>query len=392
MNQADNSKQGYPTPEQELVLQAAFLPQQSAITAWHKWLEAIDIEDHDAESYHLFPFVYRNLSDSQLEIREMVRLKGVYKRRWYENKIVFAKLTSILTNFQEAGIKTLVLKDAALASYYSQDNGCRYIYHLDILVSPADASAAIALLKNMGWQPKTHISERLISVYQGLGFQDNSKYPLNLQWHVFPSAFQDRPDDEFWQGAITTTIGDVSTYVLDPTDQLLSLCLQVYSWTPILPIRWLTDAIIILNSSQADLDWNRLIEQARKYQLILPLTLMVNQLQKVFPNSVTTTILEQLAEVQVSQFEQIEYRIKTQQNLPVFNSFFLRYFHYLRSVSNKNLAFKLFGFPKYLQYVWELEHVWEVPYQLLLRGMRRMWHELRQRKNESKMTDNIVKT
>ncbi len=302
MNQADNSKQGYPTPEQELVLQAAFLPQQLAITAWHKWLEAIDIEDHDAESYHLFPFVYRNLSDSQLDIPEMVRLKGVYKRRWYENKIVFAKLTTILGEFQKGGIKTLLLKDAALAIHYCQDNGCRYIYHLDILVSPTDASAAIALLKNMGWQPKNHISEQLISVYQGLGFEDNSKYALNLQWHVFPSAFQEHPNDQFWQRAITTKVGDVSTYVLDPTDQLLSLCLQVYSWTPILPIRWLTDATIIINSSQGELDWKRLIEQAQKYQLILPLTLMLNQLQRLFPNSVPTNILEQLAQVQITQF------------------------------------------------------------------------------------------
>ncbi|MCP2727291.1 nucleotidyltransferase family protein [Limnofasciculus baicalensis] len=372
MNQADNSKQGYPTPEQELVLQAAFLPQEVAITAWHKWLEAIDIEDHDTESYHLFPFIYRNLSDSQLDIPEIVRLKGVYKRRWYENKIVFAKLTTILTVFQEAGIKTLLLKDAALATHYCQDNGCRYIYHLDILVSPADASAAIALLKNMGWQPKTHISERLISVYQGLGFEDKSKYPLNLQWHVFPSAFQDNPNDEFWQRAITTKVGDISTYVLEPTHQLLSLCLQVYPWTTLLPIRWLTDATIILNSSQTYIDWNRLIEQAQRYQLILPLTLMLNQLKKLFPDSVPTAILEQLAQVQVSQFEQIEYQIKTKQNISVLNAFFFRYFHYLRSVSNNNLAFKLFGFPKYLQYVWELEYIWEVPYQVMVRGMRRM--------------------
>lgn len=376
MNQSSKLTLSAPTSEQKLVLQAAFLPQEAAITAWHKWLEAVDIEDHDAESYHLFPFVYRNLADSQLEIPEMVRLKGVYKRRWYENKIVFAKLTAILTKFQEAGIKTLILKDAALTTYYSPDNSCRYLYGLDILVSPTDAAAAIALLKQMGWKPKTRISDSLMSVYQGLDFQDGSQYPLTLQWHVFPNFFQEGGDDEFWQGAITTKIGDISTSVLEPTAQLLSLCLQVCAWTPILPIRWLTDARIILNHSGTDIEWHRLIQLGQKYQLILPLTLMLDQLVQVFPDAVPPEILAQLTQLKVSQFELMEYQMKTRRNSVLFNPLFLRYFQYLRAVSNRNLALKLLGFPKYLQYVWELEHIWEVPYQIIVRGMRRMRHQL----------------
>ncbi|MBE9125529.1 MULTISPECIES: nucleotidyltransferase family protein [unclassified Coleofasciculus] len=360
------------TSEHQLLLQASLLQGQKALQAWQQWKEVVDIEDHDAESFHLFPLLYQNLSAHQVDDPHLVRLKGVYRRQWCENQLLFSKLGVILKSFQEAGLKTMLLKAVALASQYYSEKGLRYLSEFDILVPTTDALKAIRLLEQLDWQPKGKLPENLTSVSHILRFENPEGQVINLHWHIFWSCFQDDADNEFWQDSLLTQVRDVSTYVLNPTDHLLALCVQVYPWNPVLPIYWLTDAMTILNSSSAEIDWHRLIRMAHTYQLVLPLKILLTKLQECLDAPIPISTLETLETINISGFEQREYKVLTTKSLPMFGSLTPRYFQYLRAVKNVNSRFKLLEFTRYLQYVWGLDHLWQVPYHATFLGIKRI--------------------
>ena len=76
-----------PTPEQQSLLQAAVLPRHEALRTWAAWREAGGvIDDLDATTQALLPELCRRLlSLGVARIPDMGRLKGAYRRCWYEN-------------------------------------------------------------------------------------------------------------------------------------------------------------------------------------------------------------------------------------------------------------------------------------------------------------------
>ncbi|MBD3562866.1 nucleotidyltransferase family protein, partial [Planktothrix sp. FACHB-1355] len=163
MNYRNDRKFEWVTSEQELLLLAALQQGKDATDAWQQWKTTVDIEDIDPESYRLLPLLYRNLSVHGVEDSEMVRLKGVYRRRWYENQLLVSKITELLRYFQDAAIETLILKDVALLLHYYQDDGLHPIDIFDIFVRWADGDAAIALLNKLGWKLKEKAPDKILS-------------------------------------------------------------------------------------------------------------------------------------------------------------------------------------------------------------------------------------
>lgn len=375
MNRLNDKRDSWFTYQQQLLLKAALFQGTDAVSAWEKWKSSVDFEKIDPGSYRLLPMLYYNLCEHKIKDPLIDRIKGIYRRTWFENQILMRQAFEILELFHSSGIQTIVLKGIALTHLYYKDYGLRPMHDFDILIPTERATEVINLLRNLGWKSEYRLPEKIIPIIHSCDLADSTGlHHMDLHWHLFIECCQPNADDDFWDGALQTTINNIPTHVLNPTDQLLHTIIHGMKWSFIPPFRWVVDAIMILNSSQFEIDWNRLITQAKKRRLILPLRLGLEYLLNSFNAYVPPEILQSIQNVPTSKNEHIEYKYKVENskkkllgNIPVL------WFDSLRLSGNSSLGHKLFGFVKYMQHFWDLEHLWQLPLYALSLSMRKIW-------------------
>lgn len=367
MNKQDKSGL---TNEKKLLLQAAFLSDKTGLNSWHQWRETVDIEDLDTESYRLLPLLYRNLSQQEVIDVHIGRLKGVYRRTWVENQVLFQAIAPILQSFREKGIKTLLLKDAALNLHYYRDNGLRMMPNLELLIHPSDALGGINLLQNIGWQATRKVPQEILPFSQAIGFKNSANQSLILRWHLFADGFSEKAEHDFWENTIITQLGELEIHILSPTDQLLSICATLKN--QVISSNRLADAAIIINTSENQIDWKQLIIKTQEYRLVWGMKNLLTALQEILNISIPSSILTEIMNLPISNFENREYQIMTQENNSILDRFYLRYYQYARMVSDENGKSDFLGFTKYLQYLWGLENLWQVPSRAMIKGIKRL--------------------
>ncbi|MGB3692446.1 MAG: nucleotidyltransferase family protein [Spirulinaceae cyanobacterium] len=365
---ADYPQDNLPTKEQQLLLQSSLEERKIALNAWQTWRGKVDIEDLNSESYHLLPLLYNNLSRYQVEDAEMVRLKGVYRRNWYNNQIFIKEITTILNSLAAAvNLETVLLKDGALVNYY-QNIGLRPINHLDIFVAPQNAFAAIDVLKKLGWQAKADLTKEFIALYPKIGLWNQEGQLLHLNWQIWSNSLVENPS----LPTVTININDLSTRILTPTQQLLYICQQIALAYPNLQPCWLADGKLIIEQHREAINWNLLLEDAQKYKLTIPLKNLLTFIETVFPKTIPPTQLKEIQSLPVSWFDSTEYRLVNSNPLPLIGSLTKRYLQYLRLAKRNQSESGILGFPKYLQRVWGLNSLWQLPYHTVVRGAKKI--------------------
>ena len=366
----------WPNPEQELLLQAALFRGERSLNAWRLWKKRTDIEVDklDLGSFRLLPLVYRNLCDQERNDPLIEKLKGIYRLHWYKNQRLFHHMTPVLKSFHAAGIKTMILKGAAISLEYYRDYGLRAMGDFDVLVPTRQALEAIVLLKSMGWMTRGIASEALTEDYRAVrhsqAFRDSSDCELDFHWHILSGNPAADADDDFWEGARAITIQGVSTLILNPTDQLLHVCVHGAAWDAAPHLRWVADAMVILKVAKSEIDWSRLLLQAQKCRVTMPLKETFAYLRAKFDAPVSAEILKALQNTPVSKRECRVYRYST--SPPTFLSGLVK-FWLINSRSTGEVGFwkKLMQFSKNLPY-WNMPPLWKVPFHIIFRGARKL--------------------
>ncbi|MBA3242461.1 MAG: nucleotidyltransferase family protein, partial [Acidobacteria bacterium] len=147
---ANPKGQCWPDEPQELLLCAALLRGEDALSAWGEWRSTVDPDSLDAGSKRLLPLLYRNLRELGVNDPLVPRLKESYRITWSLNQSVFRQMASLLGSLHGAGIETLVLKGGALVPLYYRDYGVRPMVDFDILVREERAETAMDLLTGLG--------------------------------------------------------------------------------------------------------------------------------------------------------------------------------------------------------------------------------------------------
>src|SRR2546422_8135768 len=133
MNKANGNVDCWPTWQQELLLRAALLQGKNSIEAWEKWKSSTDINQLDLGSHRLLPQLYRNLHVQGVKDRLLEKFKGIYRRTWCDNQLLFHEVSALLRSLGDAGIETIVLKGAALALLHYRDCGLRPMNDFDVM-------------------------------------------------------------------------------------------------------------------------------------------------------------------------------------------------------------------------------------------------------------------
>ena len=367
MNEIEYKLKLWPESLKKSLLRAAFLSGDEALRAWEAWRVQINMDDQpDPGSFRLLAQLYRNLQKHGIEDPLMMKFKGVTRQTWYKNQRFFRSVAPLLRALGEVEIESMLLYGPALALQYYQDYVLNGGPTLTILVRSEQAATAIKQLQALGWASEARLPAELVEPYIASGFmhffRDALERRVHLHWHLLPECCQAEADDDFWAGARATKIQDVTLYTLNPADQVLHICAQDSSIPEVSQFGRAIDVMLVLNAVQAEFDWERLVAQAQKRRLLLPLLNVLGYLQDNLDEPLPPAVWQQLKTAPISTGERLEYKFKTSR-LVVWRRFLRLWFNYSRRRHESHWLRKIIGFPQYLQHFWRLEHLWQVPLQ-----------------------------
>ncbi len=380
MRITDSSGGCWPTPFQELLLKATLLKSDAALQAWQEWFEQDGLDRLDSGSYRLLPLTYRNLQSLDYQDPVLMKLKGVNRRAWCENHLVFRRMAPALAGFHRAGISTLLLKGAALTLLHYRDFGLRPMQDLDVMVPQERALDAVSLLEAQGWSrstlPAVRFGKFFLSYRQSAEFRRPPQERLDLHWHVLAQACHREADQLFWEASVPVEFEGHATRALCPTDQLLHACAHGVAWNDIPPLRWVADACCVLESST--IDWQRLLQVAATCQVVPALRDALRYLVNTVAAPVPEDVLQKLESMPVSPNQQLEYQFHLKQlGTPgMRQTVKALYPQYRRAMEGKGWLNRALGIPLFLQHYWNLDRPWQaIPraFNYAIKRMRQIW-------------------
>lgn len=345
----------WPTESQEILLRAALLPAPEGVAAWQAWKEQNDLvgSHHDIGSFRLLPLVYKNLVAAGVDDPLLPRLKGIYRFSWCANQRLFHDAAGAVQQLQDAGIRTLVLKGAALSALHYQNRGLRPMSDVDVLVPVSQVTQAIERLRRFGWRT-SHLVEEDFSYRHAAQLVNEDGRELDLHWHAFYECLQADADDDLWRRAVPLTLQDVRTLALDPGDALLHTVVHGMRWDEVPTIRWIPDAMAILKSAGDRVDWSRVLEQAGRRRLLLRFGRGLGYLHERFDAAVPDEVLTRLRAHRPAYMERMEYRYLglgiEERARVVLGHYPFHLVDYLRFAAGQGPVRKVLGFPEYLRY------------------------------------------
>lgn len=328
----------FPAPQQEPLLEAAFLRTPGAALAWQEWSSRIDwINDHP-DCFALLPFVYKNLSRLRVRGPLMSKLKGVYRYTWSKNIQDLRKHVDLLRFFHDTGVRVLLLDDAALSVGHQPEAGVYRVSGLDVLVPLHDAKRVLASLAFRGWYPERAQTRRLLWLGHSTRMIGGSDRSFHLHWHAIPGCVSPAADEPFWDQAVPAELLGVPILVLSSADSLLRAITRGIGPNPAPPMRWVTAAAAIVDSAGENMQWDRLPAMAHGLGIGLRLEHGLQYLHKTLRQDRIKGVLEELDGLSPSTVERLEYRFMKydagQRHRPAFNRYRAGMVRYLRHASD----------------------------------------------------------
>lgn len=363
----------WPDSQQRLALHAALGRGQAAADAWREWVDAGGLVVVEPASYEILPTIFANLSGQGQTVPEEGVLRGLHRRTWYQNRTMLARTTAAIQELESAGVRTIVLKGAALLALYYSDAGQRFMLDTDVLVHQADAERADSILRAAGWQTQAWTEaarERVRRLAHAFTFR-SGECELDLHWDVMLESRPPGTEEAYWQRAIPTVVEGVSTRSLSPADLLIHIVVHSYRWTPGPTLRWIIDTVAITRSIDHPIEWKVVVSEARR----LRVTLMVERSLEYAAGlgaDVPPAVLRALGRTRRGWLERLHYYGNTAPAGPL-NSALREISYYLRISGDWPLHRRVRELPAYFQMIWGVAAPAQLPAEALrrLRGRRR---------------------
>ena len=356
----------HPTEEQALLLRAAIYPDSRAYHAWEAWRSAVKPNQVDYGSFRLFPLLYNNLKKFGFQDQALKEYKKAYINSWAKNRILFEHIHWLLNHIQSRGIQPIILKGTSLILRYYQDLGVRPMSDFDFLVPLNQTLECATILRNAGWFPELPLPRNSLKTYtkytNALNFSHPQKGNLDLHWHLLKWSLSPDADADFWRGAQQIKFKDLDILGLNSSDELFHIIMHGTNWNRMSPIRWVADAMIIINR-EPSLDWDRIVMHAKKHRMTLLLLDALTYLKENFDPPIPASFFEKLKSNQVLKNEKREYNLRTRR--PFLSSLApTQWAYYPRIAEDTNQKHGLIGFINYLVAINGLNSIWELVPQL----------------------------
>ncbi len=346
------------------LLRAALVRDDGVGAAWHAWRKHADLDRLDTASASLLPLLGRNLERHAVATPDQPYFRWLHRAAWTANMRQLVEAGRLLNRLTAAGHEAVLLKGAALiASRAYDDAGLRPMADVDVLVRCDEASAVMGLLRTSGWKPVgwaafCNAPELTIPVRHSHGFVHPSGAQVDLHWHVLWESCANDADAVFWARARTIDWFGRVVRVLDPAHQLLHVCVHGARWERPSTLRWVADAVHLLETFPA-LDWTEVEAAARRHGVVLALREALRTLVDLLAAPVPPDVLARLARHRIGSAERLQYRLQMTppgllRGLPLLA---VHQWRLARSVG----GWPVVGLPRYLRRMYEIEHLRQVP-------------------------------
>ena len=362
--------ESFPDTRQTWLLKACLSSSAQEIQRyWLLWRSSVNIEHLDDASNRLLPMLYRQMETAKVSDPELARLRGIYRYHWVKNLLLMSELREILAALRNASVEVMLLKGAALINRYYHDPGLRPMSDLDIMVRPEDMKKVFGILTNLHWTPRVNVDidkiriERLTHAIDFVREKNGRVIEVDLHWTPLQRARWEGVESTFWNHSLPTTVKGIECRLLDPTYQLLHVCLHGGTWNIIPPFRWVADACWILKEDGPLIDWERLLNQARHQNGFMTIKTALNYLHKEFSIHIPAPVMRRFASSKPTRLEILEHRLMIRQipgpRLDLL--LLLEWLNHSRALANERVLTRLASFPGYLKLAWKLNHWYQLP-------------------------------
>jgi hypothetical protein len=155
-------------------------------------------------------------------------------------------------------------------------------------------------------------------------------------------------------------LNGVPALSLAPADELFHACVHGVRWNRMPPVRWIADAMTIIREAEG-MEWSRLVQQATKRRLSLPVHAALSFLRAEFGASVPPEVLDELCSIPVTKAEIAESDARQKRPGWTWQRPPYLWVYYPRIARDTGRQPGLLGFLGYLRALWDLDHRWQVP-------------------------------
>ena len=366
-----------PTPGQILLLQAALAPGPQALEAWLQWERAFGLDGLDEGSYRLLPLVYRNLAGEAPRVAQWNTLKGIHRQAWSRNQVLFHKVRPLVEELRRDGIPVLLLKGAALALRAYPDPGCRPMRDVDLLVPTTAARNVLVKLESAGWKitcwKPPGYPESFFQFLHAAGFEAPDGARVDLHWHALTVCCHQSADDLFWRFSEPLDFLGIPVRTCDSTEHLLQTCAHGVVWSPVPPVRWAADAVLLLRSARP-VDWERLTRTACDLDLVPYVRSALAFLRRELSAPVPAEALDRLDRAPSSHSAVMEFARDADPPAPrtAWQDLLCFYSRWRRSLGGARPLLHPAGFVRHLQYAFELDSPLALPGRLARSAVQRL--------------------
>ncbi len=358
-----------PTAAQERLLDAALGPIAECATSFASWRAGRTIEDIDDGSARLFPLLLPRIAYLPADDPLLPVIRGYYRRGTWQAQLLRARAAVVLGKFAEADIPSLVLKGGVLGASYYAHPGLRPMSDYDVLVPFARAGDAIRSLLDAGWTCGMPNPERIPAVFHSASFAAADGFEFDLHWHLLPEACESAADDLAWAAAEPFAVNGVPSLALAPADLLVVVCAHGVRWAPDLPVRWIADALVIMERAGARLDWDRVVRLADAWHVVPHLRHALTYLAQRRHAKVPDRALQDLAAVRVPALDARTFTFLSRR--PGLLEYIWRPWRRYRLRTRHLSAWSaLPGFVTYLELTLGVRSAWRLPAEAVRRVLR----------------------
>jgi len=278
----------WPSAHHEALLRLIFdTPSLQLATQWTQLVSDYPLGSLDAGSNRLLPFLHKRLETQLGPVEGAHRevLRGVWKKSFFENAGRISTLMDLQAHFENENISMVLLKGIANSLDLYGDLGSRPMADLDLLVKPPEVNSVHQILTRLGWHSDDPPVLPRVRFQYASTYRHTGGGMVDIHWRPCEDFVSDHYDPMDLGEFYTLEIQGRSFSILNPTLNLLTTILHGVAWNHLPPVRWVCDARLLLDKYGTQINWQRMLALAKKYQCVDALVLGLQYLQRHTPKS-----------------------------------------------------------------------------------------------------------
>ena len=239
------------------------------------WTELLDL----AQAHAMIPMLYTALRDESIPAQAAEELNAKYEQSVQRSLAQIGELARLAGLFERSGIPVVALKGPMLSQYLYGDFALRASGDIDVLVKAEDVLRVREILISNGYRgtnalPSNSRSACLRLRGKEMAFESPSGVSVDVHWRLVPPHFASVFDKlDPWESLRAESLAGRQIPTLSPETQFLFLCVHAAKHM-FERLGWVCDIARFMTVTP-DLDWRRIVAEARRTQTVRQVSLAV---------------------------------------------------------------------------------------------------------------------